>query len=83
MEQFQQNFPDVFDLMAQVLQREIELDACITIQRFFRKYRNQNPTIDRVDPMPTANDRVSNAEAEAASVTAIPDICNLFVNLGF
>jgi hypothetical protein len=40
MEQFRENYPVAFDQIAAVLQREIDNDAAITIQRFYRKYRN-------------------------------------------
>lgn len=65
MEQFQQNYPVAFDQIAAILQREIENDAVITIQRFYRMYRTpmlmpQERARAVVSPPPNQLDIVDN-----------------------
>jgi hypothetical protein len=49
MEGFQMNHPEAFEAIADIIQREIELDAAIIIQCFYRKYRNISSSSDQND----------------------------------
>ncbi len=43
------NHPEAFEAIADIIQREIELDAAIIIQCFYRKYRNISSSSDQND----------------------------------